>query len=154
MTLFKHNIQATRRTQLDRLFRGIRKDPLPRPKNGWVAEIRNALQMTTIQLAKRLGVSQPVISNFEKAERNNSITLKSLARLADALDCDLHYVLVPRRGLDDILMERAKAVVDREEKSLEHHMSLEGQGSGANTRRDVMAAWLVQSRDRRLWEDE
>ena len=125
----------------------------PLPKQGWIAEIRKALQMTTAQLAKRLGVPQSNVSIFEKAERNKKITLQSLERAAEALDCTLHYYLIPNKGLEATLTERARKLNLHDEEVLEHHMRLEGQGSKSDSRRALEIAMLVLNNDKRLWED-
>jgi DNA-binding Xre family transcriptional regulator len=69
----------------------------PRPRDGWIAEIRSLLLMTSSQLARRVGVSQSVISNLQKSEREKTITLKSLEKVANALECELVYVLIPKK---------------------------------------------------------
>jgi len=35
----------------------------PRPKNGWIAEFRKALLMTSAQLAKRLGIDRSTVKS-------------------------------------------------------------------------------------------
>jgi predicted DNA-binding mobile mystery protein A len=66
--------------------------------------------MTTAQLAKRLGVSQPRAIAIQKAEISGSITLDSLERAAQALDCRLVYTLVPKKPLEKLVEERAGAL--------------------------------------------
>ena len=48
--------EAARR-QLDKRLSQLNADALARPPRGWVKAIREALGMTSAQLAKRLGVS-------------------------------------------------------------------------------------------------
>ncbi len=67
-----------------------------RPKEGWVRSLRKALGMSSPQLAKRLGISKSQTSQMERMEAEDRITLKQLRRVADSLDCDLIYALVPR----------------------------------------------------------
>ena len=50
-------------------------------------ELRTARNMTQGQLAERCRTSIPAISNFESG--NNSPTLGTLVRLADALECNV-----------------------------------------------------------------
>ena len=50
-------------------------------------ELRTARSMTQGQLAERCGTSISAISNFEAG--NNSPTLGTLLRLADALECNV-----------------------------------------------------------------
>jgi predicted DNA-binding mobile mystery protein A len=98
-----------------------------RPPRGWVKAIREALGMTTAQLAKRLGISQPSAVGLEKAEAAKVITLETLERAARALDCTLVYVLVPRKPLETIVRERAREKARERLRTISHSMSLEDQ---------------------------
>lgn len=124
------DLKQYRRSQLDRTFTELKGKIPARPKKGWIAEIRCLLLMTTVQLARRIGVAQSVVSNFEKSERERAITLQSLEKIANALECDFHYLFVPKKGLEAELWERAERIYNQNEKRLEHHMQLEGQGEG------------------------
>ena len=69
------------RKQLDKRLKILQNvDILARPPRGWIKAIREALGMTTAQLGKRLGVSQPRVLGIENAEVSGSITLDSLER--------------------------------------------------------------------------
>jgi predicted DNA-binding mobile mystery protein A len=140
------------RQNIDSLIKQVKKELMKPPKIGWISAVRKAMQMTTTQLAKRLHVAQSVVSNYEKAERHKSITLRTLEKVADALNCDLHYVLVPRKAINDQLMERAEEILKREWMSLDHHMRLEGQEVDRTLRNTIEAACLIESKDKRLWE--
>ena len=103
--------RATARRQLDKRFSQLPgADAFVRPPRGWIKAIREALGMTTKQLAQRLGVVQSRVVAIEKAETSGSITLDSLERAAQALDCRLVYMLVPRRPLQNLVEQRAKAL--------------------------------------------
>ena len=86
-------------------FRGVRTE---RPETGWARSIREVLGMTKEQLGARVGLTVSAISTLERSERNGVITIRSLQRLAEGLDCDLVYAIVPRRGrtLDEMVHER------------------------------------------------
>ncbi|HZZ37352.1 MAG TPA: helix-turn-helix domain-containing protein, partial [Caulobacteraceae bacterium] len=60
----------------------MRSLPRVRPPKGWLRAVRDALGMTTKQLARRLGVSQPRVVALEKGEVDESVTLTSLRRAA------------------------------------------------------------------------
>ena len=77
-------------------FRAARS--VPRPEKGWIRAVRSAMGVSTGDLGRILGVSRQLPLQFEKAEADDSITLKSLRRVANALDCDLVYALTPRTG--------------------------------------------------------
>lgn len=72
-------------------------DLRPPPRQGWIHEIRKALMMTTTQLAERLGVHQTTISRLERSEAESRITLGKLEKAANALDCELRYIIVPKQ---------------------------------------------------------
>jgi predicted DNA-binding mobile mystery protein A len=116
------------RRQLDKRLRSL-NDPatLARPPRGWVKAIREALGMTAKQLGARLGVSQVRALALEKAEASGSVTLASLERAAHALDCQLVYVLVPRKPLEDLVEERASQLARKQLQSTRHTMALEDQ---------------------------
>src|SRR5271168_4978205 len=96
---------------LDARFADLRPlAAIHRPPKGWIRAIRDALGMTTAQLARRLGVSQPRIVELEKSEVTGSVTLKTLQRAAEALGCRLVYALVPEKPLAETVRERANHV--------------------------------------------
>lgn len=72
------------------------------------------------------------IQRFEKAEANERITLRTLRRVAEAMDCDLVYAIVPKSGSIQQLAEaRARAEATKRVLSVEHTMALEEQASGS-----------------------
>ena len=83
------------------------------PQRGWIREIRDALGMSSTDLAARLGISQSTVSELEHSEVHDSIKLGSLRRVADALDCDLFYFLAPRSTLDDAVRTQARRQAER-----------------------------------------
>jgi predicted DNA-binding mobile mystery protein A len=88
---------------MDALSQETAKHPLPpRPPAGWLRAIRKALGMTSGVLAGRLGVTASGARKLERAEAADAITLGTLRRVAEALDCDLQYALVPRRPLREM----------------------------------------------------
>src|SRR5688572_19589898 len=80
---------------------------LQRPGRGWLRAIREALGVTTRQVARRLGIAQAAYVKAEANEATGAISLKQLRRIAEALDCELVYAIVPRRSLIETVEERA-----------------------------------------------
>src|SRR6202022_4376187 len=60
-----------------------------------IATLRRRRGLTQAALAKRSGVSQPMIAQIESGKLNN-LTMKTLARTARALDASLKLDLSPR----------------------------------------------------------
>jgi predicted DNA-binding mobile mystery protein A len=142
---------------LDKRFAALR--PLvtsPRPPKGWLRAVRDALGMTSSQLAKRLGVSQPRIIELERSEVSGSVTLGTLQRAAEALGCHLVYALVPEKPLADTVRERAEKIAARETGAVEHSMRLEDQAVASKTvRRDLVRRRVEEllRRPARLWDE-
>ena len=80
----------------------------PRPNQGWIRAVRDALGMSSAELAARMDVGQSSISGLERRETTETITLHSLRRAAKALDCDLVYFLVPRTTLNEAVLAQAQ----------------------------------------------
>jgi len=108
--MIKRIIQDQYRSKIDQL---IEFKEIMRPKEGWIRTFRKALGMTSPQLAVRLGVSKSQASQMERMEVEDRITLKQLRRVADALDCDLQYALVPRQSVKTMIQDRARLKASR-----------------------------------------
>jgi len=92
------------RKQLDAKLRVMRKmGEEPVPVKGWIRGIREALAMNARQFARRLGVTPSRISELEEAERTGAVTINSMRRAAEALNCRFVYVLLPAESLEETL---------------------------------------------------
>ncbi|WP_263366466.1 mobile mystery protein A [Edaphobacter bradus] len=118
--------------QLDRAlepYRTARKES--RPSKGWIRAIRQALGVSSGDLARRLGTSRQLPLQLEKGEAEDRITLKSLRAAANALDCDLVYALVPRAdSMQELIENRARVEAKNRVLGVEHSMALENQAVG------------------------
>lgn len=84
--------------------------------------------MSTSDLARRLGSSPASVRRSEAAEQTGRIRLADLDRCADALGCDLVYMLVPRQAVEETVDARARSLAHAELQSLAHTMDLSGKG--------------------------
>jgi predicted DNA-binding mobile mystery protein A len=129
---------------------------LPVPRKGWISEMRRALGMSARQLGDRMGVSQAAVSQFESGEVSGTLTIATLEKAAAALDCELTYVLIPRRPLATVIGERARVVARSMLRRTAHSTTLERQGiAAAETKQqlDELTERLVRERPRALWDD-
>jgi transcriptional regulator with XRE-family HTH domain len=77
-------------------------------RKGWLREIRLAVGITAPELAKRAGISRSEVFRGEEREELRTISLATLARLAEAMDCRLVYAVIPKKGtLADLWLARA-----------------------------------------------
>jgi len=125
------------------------------PSQGWTRTIRKALGMTAIALGKRLGISANGASKIEKSEMSGTITLNSLRRAAEALDCELKYALVPKSSLSEIREQQARKKAKEQIQSANHSMKLEAQGvdsASLQILHDELVKSLLDNNDRELWK--
>ncbi len=103
---------------------------LARPPRGWIHAVREALGMSAAALAGRLGITAGAVTRLEQSEAADRARLETLRRAADALGCDLVYLLVPRRPLSAVVRERAQEVARTQAAAVEQTMRLEDQATG------------------------
>ena len=128
---------------------------LPRPDKGWIRATRDALGMTSRQLAARMGVAQPSVAEFERNEANDTITLASLRKAAEAMGCTLVYALAPNEPFENLMRRQAQQVADARLARVHHTMSLENQATSADDlsdQRERLIDELMRGDPRRLWD--
>jgi predicted DNA-binding mobile mystery protein A len=128
----------------------------PPPAGGWIRAIRDALGLQLGQLAERLNVRPPSVTELERNEAEERITLATLRRAAEALDCTLVYAIVPNKPLEAMVQDAAAAAARRELNAVLHTMSLEDQAPRNADRKemiDARAAEIAEAGGRRLWGD-
>ena len=124
----KHRQLKRIREQLDETLQIFAKTAsVDRPIRGWIRAIRNALGMNMRQLADRLGVSQSRISKIEQDELSGALTIKTLEKIADQLDCVFVYGFAPRTSLEKTVRKQAACVAQERLNKISHHMYLEAQ---------------------------
>jgi predicted DNA-binding mobile mystery protein A len=141
--------------QLEKTLGPWRSLPHSRPSGGWLRAVRQALGMTTRQLAKAVGVTQAAVADIERTEAKGDITLTTLQRYAAALGCELTYALVPKRPLGEIVEERAERIARDEVSRVKHSMALEDQStSQEHLEREVaeLRRKLMEGKRSRLWQ--
>jgi len=145
-------INALRRRQLDRSLADL---SLPaKPGKGWIVEVRNILGMSAAQLGHRLGIRQSTVAKLEQSERDGTITLNSLERLAGAMSCRLVYAIVPETTYSQILDSQAKLRAEEVIGIVQASMALEGQSNTADVLEsevEVLSGELVRTLSREIW---
>ena len=125
------------------------------PNKGWIRAIRDALGMSSTELAARMGISQQVVSEIERSERRATVKLKTLSRAAEAMDCELVYALVPRTSLEETVRARARRKAVRHLAHVAHHGRLESQEVPEDdlaAQVEELASWFMDRRG--LWTDD
>src|SRR5450432_3687250 len=123
---------------------------LARPPRGWIRAVREALGMSAAAVAARLGTTAGAVTRLEQSEAGDRVQLETLRRAADALGCDLVYLLVPRRPLTAVVRERAREIAHWQVAAAEQTMRLEDQATEQTSElEDRLTEQLVERG--RLW---
>jgi predicted DNA-binding mobile mystery protein A len=136
-------------------FRPLRETKPPR--KGWIRAIRDALGMTGEQLARRIGVNKQRVARIESAEIEGSITIKTMRRTAEGLDCVFVYGFVPRTSLEETVRNRAEQVAKERMDRVSRTMQLEQQQLDDRDQEIVLGDFseeLIDSTRRILWNDD
>jgi predicted DNA-binding mobile mystery protein A len=68
------------------------------PTNGLLRAVRQALKVPVAEIAWKMGVNRSGVFDLEARELRNTITLRSMSRMAKAMGCKVVYGIVPEGG--------------------------------------------------------
>jgi len=123
------------------------------PSKGWIKAIREALGMTTTQLAKKLNLKQPRIIAIENNE--NNLKISTLEKIAEAFDCKLVYSLVPKTSLEEMTYRQAEKKAKKILRKVSHNMALENQTPIYDKiELEDMIQELLNGSQARLWDED
>ena len=126
------------------------------PPRGWVRAIRNALGMTGQQLAYRLGTNRQRIARIEQDEKQGKVTLNTLQKAAEAMDCVFVYGLVPKESLERTVRDQARRVALKRMSRSNQLMRLEQQELTEPEKQKVlneMVGEILNTMPRNLWDE-
>jgi predicted DNA-binding mobile mystery protein A len=151
----KNDTRHRARQRLDERLLPLKpEDRLRPPPKGWIRAIRDAIGMSGVQLASRLGVRPQTVDAIEKSEAAGSIQLKTLRRAAEALGCTLVYAFVPKTSLEGAVAGRARQIALRDLRRVAHTMKLEAQETGDAYMEARIEAYIRDVvKDRDLWNE-
>ena len=152
MKISKRLIREQLEETLDKLKVLRRFNP---PPFGWIKAIRSGLNMSGRQLANRIGVSKQSVSRMEQDEVTGSITIKTMRKVAEGLDCVFVYGFVPRTSLEETVRNKSEQVARERMKRIDRTMSLEEQQIKEENlekliKEDVIK--MVEKMPRTLWD--
>lgn len=145
--------QTARRRLDDKLKDFQSLGTISRPPKGWLRAIREALGMSGVQFARRLGVSWQSMDDLEKSEAAGTIGLDTLRRAAAALDCTVVYAIVPNQSLEQSVDAQARRLAQTALSRVDQTMALEDQRVTNLDQDELVAAYIRDHvRDRDLWD--
>jgi len=129
---------------------------LVKPLGGWIATFQEAVGMSAVIVAERLGVSRNSVYGSIEDERAGSITLNRLDKVAEAMGGKLVYAIVPREEpVEEIIMAQARKKAKRIIQRTRAHMALEEQTEGLRSQGEMieeLASEMVREMPRDFWK--
>lgn len=114
--------------QLKKRFIHLRKFAAgTKARTGWIYLTRQALMLSLAQLAKLAKLSTATVQQMELREQKKTITLESMHKLADAMNCEFVYAFVLKQELGTFLKSKALEKASRVVQNADVHMTLEDQ---------------------------
>jgi len=146
----KTKLNGLAMTQIERRLDSLReikgKSIVP---NGWIKFIRKAMGLSSTDLARLSNLSPRTVTQAERREVEGKVSISTLKKMAEAMECDLVYSFVPRKSVRDTIKSKAKekAIKRLEEAGL--HMKLEDQNAENNIQDqiEVLAQKFIDSGD-------
>ena len=126
------------------------------PSEGWIRTARKALDMSGVQLGRRLGKTRALVSNTEKAELDGGVTLKTMRSMAEAVNCRFVYAFVPEESAETIIRRRAREKAKQRVMEASSHMALEQQTisqSQIEFEIERLAENILREQPSCLWDD-
>ena len=126
-----------------------------KPKGGWLALMREALGMSGADVAGRMGVSRAAVHQAERNEKKGAITIAQMQKIADAMDAEFVYAVVPKETVEQTIYDQARKLAERRVKRAGMHMALESQALTPDQmarRIDALAEDLVRDMPRNFWD--
>ena len=114
------------------------------PKQGWIKTVREALGLSARQLGEKAGIDQSRISRLENAEKDGSLKLSSLQKIAKGLNMRFVYGFVSEDTLEEMVRAQAKKIALKRLKRLNNTMRLEKQGLSSEEQKKALEDMIEQ----------
>ncbi len=141
------------RRSYDEKFQQLRQNlTIRKPPQGWIKTIRELFGMTTIQFAKKLGITQPRVTEIEKNEKN--LKISTFEKICNSIDCEFVYFIVPKDNIQKILQNRAKKKALKIINKTNENMRLENQLIHDDWILDDLIEDLLDNNLARIWDED
>lgn len=139
-------------SQFERRFETLRslKDKT-KVREGWIKYMRGALGLTLNDLAKLVSLSRISVAQVERREIDGKVTIATLKKMAEAMECEFVYSFVPKKELKSLIRDQAIAKATKLLDVADLHMKLEMQKveSDRSERIERLAQALIEKGD--IW---
>jgi len=128
-------------------LKGLKESSMASQFQGrFITTMRKFLGMSIKELAQRLNLTTATVQQMEKRECTGRITIETLTKLAEVMNCEFQYSFVPKSEINDYIFEEAKKKAISLLNKTQVHMELEDQKAPENiiNRVDLLALELIK----------
>lgn len=120
-------------------------------REGWIKYMRTALGLTLSELAKLTSLSTSSVAQAEQREMEGQVSLATLNKMAEAMDCELIYSFIPKKDMKTLIHDRAFEKARKALGIADLHMKLEDQKveGDENERIERLAKKFIEKGD--IW---
>jgi predicted DNA-binding mobile mystery protein A len=113
--------------------------------------MRTALGLTLNELSQRVGIAAPTLAQSEKREAEGKVSISTLKKIAEAMDCELVYSFVPKKEFKSLILDKAREKARNSLKKADLHMKLENQKADGDMEERIerLARKLIEQGD--IW---
>lgn len=122
---------------------------IPR-SSSWINTVREAIGMTAVQLANRLGVTQPRVAKMESNEDN--LKISTMKKAAEALGCEFVYYFKPKATFQDIVKDQAFKKAAEILRGVNLNMALEKQDISTEEAIEDLANDFINNKTKQIWD--
>jgi len=112
--------------------------------------------MSAAQVAGRMGITRAAIYQAERNEKEGAITIAQMRKIAEAMDAEFIYALVPKFGsVEAAIKVQAYKKAEQRVRQASAHMALEDQAldrTQTNERTELLAEELVRKMPSDFWD--
>ena len=126
------------------------------PEQGWIKTVREALGLSARQLGDKAGIDQSRVSRLENAEKDGSLKLSSLQKIAKGLNMRFVYGFMSEDTLEQVVRAQAKKIALKRLKRLNDTMRLEKQELSAEEQKKTledMVEKILIDQPKDLWDE-
>ncbi len=136
--------------QFERRIKPLRKSIESfRVRNGWIHYLRSVLGIKLSTLARLAKTTPSTVQQAEKREGKHKVTIETLRRMAEAMDCEFVYAFIPKNEIKKLIEVRAYSKAKKILEKADTHMTLEDQKvtQDMSERVERLAKKLIESGD-------
>lgn len=106
-------------------------------REGWIHYMRSALGLTLNELGRLASVSTASVAQAERREVDGQVSMSTLKKMAEAMDCELVYAFVPKKDMKTLIHDKAFEKAQKTLGLADLHMKLENQKVEGNERERI-----------------